>query len=112
MGAEARHALADIAFKQGKLSLENQEIKDLLKMKPKYNYWIGKGMILRARIYMVEDNLFQAEQDLRGIREHYTNFEDGIMEEANELWDELMQLKDAPKDIEEVNERTIEIDEN
>ena len=81
-------------------------------MKPKYNYWIGKGMILRARIYMVEDNLFQAEQDLRGIREHYTNFEDGIMEEANELWDELMQLKDAPKDIEEVNERTIEIDEN
>ena len=112
MGAEARHALADIAFKQGKLSLAHQEIKDLLKMKPKYNYWIGKGMILRARIYMVEDNLFQAEQDLRGIREHYTNFEDGIMDEANELWDELMQLKDAPKDIEEGNERTIEIDEN
>ena len=34
----------------------------------------------------------------------------GVKDEANELWDELMQLKDAPKDIEEEGERTIEID--
>lgn len=110
--AEARFALADIAFKQGDFTAAHTGISGLIKMKPKYNYWVAKGLILRARVYMSEDNLFQAEQDLRSIREHYPINDDGVMDEANQLWDELMQLKDAPKTIEEEGERTIEIIEN
>ena len=112
LAAEARFALADISYKQGKYEEAHEGIKGLIKMKPKYNFWVAKALILRARVYMAEDNLFQAEQDLRSIREHYTVDDDGVMDEANQLWDELMQLKDAPKDIEEEGEKTIEIIDN
>jgi hypothetical protein len=111
MGAEARFCLADIAYQQGKMVDAHTELDGLLKMKPKYNYWVAKALILRARVYMAEDNLFQAESDLKSILEHYPTQDDGIIDEANELWNELMQLKDAPKDIETEGERTIEIDE-
>jgi len=109
MGAEARYSLADIAYQEGNNTKAHAEIQGLLKMKPKYNFFVAKGLILRARVYMSEDNLFQAESDLKSIREHYPISDDGIIDEANELWNELMQLKDAPKDIEEEGERTIEI---
>ena len=109
-GAEARYLLADIKFRDGDLDGTLTEIENLLKMRPAYNYWIAKGIMLRSKVYMAQDNLFQAEQDLKSIIQHYGNTTDGILDEANALWDELMQLKDAPKDIEEEGERVIEID--
>ncbi|MCR9171616.1 MAG: tetratricopeptide repeat protein [bacterium] len=109
-GAEARFLLADIKFRDDDMEGALSDIEKLLKMRPAYNYWIAKGIMLRSRVYMAQDNLFQAEQDLKSIRLHYKNTTDGILDEANALWDELMQLKDAPKDIEEEGERVIEID--
>ncbi|MDB3906062.1 tetratricopeptide repeat protein [Crocinitomicaceae bacterium] len=109
-GAEARFLLAEIKFRDGDLEGTLTEIENLLKMRPAYNYWIAKAIMLRSKVYMAQDNLFQAEQDLKSIRLHYENTTDGILDEANALWDELMQLKDAPKDIEEEGERVIEID--
>ena len=76
-GAEARYALADIAYKQSNLTDAHSEIDGLLKMKPKYFIWVARALILRARVYMSEDNLFQAEQDLRSIRDHYPHDDDG-----------------------------------
>lgn len=109
-GAEARFLLAEIKFRDDDLNGALTEIENLLKMRPAYNYWIAKSIMLRSKVYMAQDNLFQAEQDLKSIIQHYQNQNDGIIDEANILWDELMQLKDAPKDIEEEGERVIEID--
>jgi tetratricopeptide (TPR) repeat protein len=109
-GAEARYLLADIKFRDNDLAGTLTEIENLLKMRPSYNYWVAKGIMLRSKVYMAQDNLFQAEQDLKSIIQHYQIQDDGILDEANMLWDELMQLKDAPKDIEEEGERVIEID--
>jgi len=109
-GAEARYLLADIKFRDNDLDGTLTEIENLLKMRPAYNYWIAKGIMLRSKVYMAQDNLFQAEQDLKSIIQHYQDQSDGILDEANMLWDELMQLKDAPKDIEEEGERVIEIE--
>ena len=111
MGAEARYCLADIAFQEDKLDDAHDEISGLLKMKPKYNYWVAKGLILRSRVYMNENNLFQAESDLKSIQQHYPISNDGIIDQANKYWDELMQLKNVSKEIEEAEEKTIEIDE-
>jgi predicted Zn-dependent protease len=111
MGAEARYCLADIAFQEDKLDDAHDEISGLLKMKPKYNYWVAKGLILRSRVYMNENNLFQAESDLKSIQQHYPISDDGIIDQANQYWDELMQLKNVSKEIEEAEEKTIEIDE-
>ena len=103
--------MAEIAFQEGQLSAAHDEISGLLKMKPKFNYWVAKGLILRSRVYMSESNLFQAESDLKSIRQHYSIEDDGILDEANQYWDELMQLKNVSKEAEEVDEKTIEIDE-
>lgn len=110
MGAEARYYMSSIYYEQENFTQALSEVDGLIKMKPTYNFWVAKGLIMKARILMAQDDLFQAEQTLKSILEHYPNDNDGIIDEANELWDELMQLKDAPKDITTEGERTIEID--
>lgn len=111
--AEARFSLADIFFQQNHLEDADKEITGILKQKPAYNYWIAKGLILRSRIYIKQDKLFESEQNLKSVLEHYKVDDDGIMDEANELWNELMQLKEQPKSITPEPNHIIEInDEN
>jgi hypothetical protein len=45
------------------------------------------------------------------VIENYTIQDDGILLEANQLWDELMQLKTTPKVLEEKQSTEIEINE-
>ena len=70
-GAEARFLLAEIKFRDGDMDGALTEIENLLKMRPAYNYWIAKGIMLRSKVYMAQDNLFQAEQDLKSIIQQY-----------------------------------------
>ena len=107
--AQARFSLADMYFLNGNYSEADAEVTKLLKMKPAYNYWIAKGLILRTRVYMAQDQLFDAEQTLQSVRDHYKNQTDGIMDEANALWDELMQLKNQPKNLAPDSNPTIDI---
>jgi hypothetical protein len=60
---------------------------------------------------MLQDDLFQAEQTLKSVIDHYPDEDDGILAEANELWDELMQLKNQPKSVQEEEETVIEVNE-
>jgi hypothetical protein len=80
-------------------------------MKPTYNYWVAKGLVLQTRVLMAQDDLFQAEQTLKSVIDHYPDQEDGVLAEANELWDELMQLKNPPKAVEKEQETVIEVKE-
>ncbi|MFT7344885.1 MAG: tetratricopeptide (TPR) repeat protein [Lentimonas sp.] len=99
MGAEVKFILAQIAYNEMDYSASDKAVRDLVKMKPSYNYWVAKGLILQSRSTINQDDLFQAEQTLKSVRDHYPNSEDGIMEEANLLWDQLMTIKSAPKEI-------------
>jgi hypothetical protein len=60
----------------------------------------------------VQDDLFKAEQTLKMVLDHYKEQNDGILIEANELWDELMQLKNRTKSVEETGDAEIELNEN
>jgi len=113
MGSEAQFTLAQIYFNQENLSDAKSEIDQLLKMKPSYDFWIAKGLILKSRILIKEGDLFQSEQNLKAVMEHYPNTDDGILEEANTLWDDIMLLKTPPiEEPEDDNETKIEIDED
>jgi tetratricopeptide (TPR) repeat protein len=112
MGSEAKYLLADIYFKNKELALAETEIKALVKMKPSYNFWVAKGLMLQTRIHMLNDDLFQAEQTLKSVIDFYPDSNDGIQSEANDLWDELMQLKNPPATEEKEPEMKIEINEN
>ena len=113
MGSEAQFTLAQIHFNKEDLSAAKGEIDQLLKMKPSYDFWIAKGLILKSRILIKEGDLFQSEQNLKAVIEHYPSSDDGILEEANILWDEIMILKNPIiEESEDDNETKIEIDED
>jgi tetratricopeptide (TPR) repeat protein len=110
-GAEAKYSLAAAAFKTHELDKADSEIRGLLKMKPAYNYWIAKGLILQTRVLIGKDDLFQAEQTLKSVIDNYSYKEDGILSDANQLWDELMQLKNPIKSVGQEPENVIEVKE-
>ena len=111
IGSEAKYTLATINFKQQKYGQADAEIKSLLKMKPAYNYWVAKALILQARIMIINEDLFQAEQTLKSVLDFYPDQSDGVLSESNELWNELMQIKNPviEEKLEEI--KTIEIKE-
>lgn len=111
MAAEAKYSIAEIYYKQVDYAKADIEIRELIKMKPSYNFWVAKGLILQSRILIIQNDLFQAEQTLKSVIEHYPNTDDGIISEAQELFDELMQLKSKPKSLEEEEETVIDVNE-
>ena len=113
MGSEAQFTLAQIHYEQGDLESSNLEIQELLKMKPSYDFWIAKGLILKSKILVQEEDLVQAEQNLNAVIEHYPISDDGILQEAAELMESIETLKNTSSEsTEEDNETKIEIDED
>jgi predicted Zn-dependent protease len=114
-GAEARYTLAEIAFAEKDMAKTDEAIKNVLAMKPAYDYWIAKSILLQAKVFIEKGDLFQAEQSVNTVLANYPHKEDGILSEAKQQIDELTQLK-APKVEEEAPVPTevapeIEIDE-
>ena len=111
MGAEAKYLLAKINFLNNEYNETLAEIKALLRMKPSYNYWVAKGLLLQAKTEIILELYFEAENNLKSVIDHYPIQEDGILEEANALWDELMQIKNVENTIEDEPEKRIEIND-
>ena len=111
--AESRYYLAEIYFKNNTPILAEKEINLILKMKPSYNFWIGKSLILKTKIDINNGDYVQAEQGLKSVIDFYPkNLNDGVLVEASELWDELMQLKNPSKVIIEEPDKKIDINQN
>lgn len=110
-GAEAKYKLAELYFNEMDFEQSEQTVRELLKRKPAYNFWVAKGLILQAKMAIAKEDYFQAEQTLKSVIDHYPIPDDGILMSANEVWDELMQIKDQPKEVEEDEAPIIELNE-
>jgi hypothetical protein len=84
-----------IYFIQKDLVKADAEARALLKMKPTYNYWIARALILQSKICIEQNNLFQAEQTINSVLDHYPEKEDGIITEANEVKVTIENLKNG-----------------
>jgi len=109
---ESKFYLAQIAFDENKPDQAENLVRELLKIKPAYDYWIAKGLILQTKVSMKKEDLFNAEQTLSSVIDNYKYKDDGILEEADALWGELMQIKKMPKQTEEKPVNVIELDES
>lgn len=98
---ESKFYLAQIDFDENHIETAENHLRELLKIKPAYDFWTAKGLILQTKIYIKKNDLFNAEQTLSSVIDNYKYKEDGILEEADVLWAELMQQKNMPKQIEE-----------
>lgn len=112
--SESKFTLANNAFKQNDLTATETLVRELLKMKPKYDYWIAKGLLLQTKVLMTKKDYFQAENTINSVIDNYPVADDGIITEANELYDEIMQLKSQPNAQEKmgVEPTVIEVQEN
>jgi len=97
--AEAKFLVAEMSFSLKEYEKSEAEIMALTKMKPSYNYWVAKGLILQSKILIIKDDLFQAEETLNSIIDYYKVKDDGIVDEATAALNELMQLKNKEKEI-------------
>lgn len=109
---EAKFYLGDIAYEEGKYDAADTHVKELLKIKPAYDFWTAKGLMLQVKAYIKKDDLFKAEQTLKSVIDNYKYKDDGILEEADALWAELMQIKNMPKPTSTKTINVIELDEN
>lgn len=109
--AESKFCLAEIQYKANNFEKAELEVRELLKMKPAYDYWVANALILQTRILIAKKDLFQAEYTLKSVIDNYTDQDDGILMDANQLWDELMQVKNKPKDVKDPGTTIIEIKE-
>ena len=88
MGAEAKYELCLSAFRKGQTDQSEALIYELSENYSDYPYWVAKGFILLADIYVQRGNTFQAEQTLQSIIDNFEG--DDLRQVAQE---KLNQLK-------------------
>jgi TolA-binding protein len=71
LGAEAKYMIAYIDFVTGKYTEAENGIFELSENYASYDYWVAKGFLLLADIYLATGNEFQARETLKSIVEHY-----------------------------------------
>ncbi len=71
LGAEAKYQLALIHFQNNEFDQSESLIYQIPEQYADYDYWIAKGFILLADIYVKRDNTFQAEQTLQSVIDNY-----------------------------------------
>ncbi|HLN52167.1 MAG TPA: tetratricopeptide repeat protein [Lentimicrobium sp.] len=70
-GAEALYNLSQIAFEMKDYSTAENNVFKLSSDYPSYQYWMAKGFLILADIYVIQDNNFQAKQTLQSIIDNY-----------------------------------------
>lgn len=110
MAVQARFNIAEIYFLQNDHKRSEEQIRELLKMRPSYDYWTAKAILLQAKNFMKTGDLFQAESALNSVTNNYMNQSDGVLNEAAQIRAELETLKNSPKDVQD-NTRFIEIND-
>ncbi len=71
-GAESKYYQALIAFNNNNDKNAEELVYQLSDQYTDFEYWIAKGFILLADIYLKRDNSFQAEQTLKSIINNYS----------------------------------------
>lgn len=75
-GAEASYRLAQQYFDEGNVSAAEKEINRLIDAGTPHQYWMARGFILLADIYIGKNDNFQARQYLLSLKNNYKGEDD------------------------------------
>lgn len=109
IAAESQYYLATKLHLDEDYKASEQAVRKLIKQNGGYSYWVAKALILQAKNSIGLDDLVQAEFTLNSIINGYTLTDDGILNEANEVKQVLISLKNKDKNINADSDNTIEI---
>lgn len=109
IGAESHYLIAYIYHLQQDYSSSETEVRSIVKKRSSYSYWVAKALILQAKNSMAIEDYVQAEYTINSVLDNYKNQNDGILEEARVVKEELMNRKNQQKSIQIEDGGTIEI---
>jgi TolA-binding protein len=104
--AESKYHMADIYFKLDSFKTSTQIINSIVSQVPSYDYWIAKGLILLADIFLAQGDAFQAKATLQSIVDNYDG--DPMIIQIAET--NLQKIIEMETEEEEVEEEPLEID--
>lgn len=110
-GTEALYTLSKSYYELGNYDKSEKIHTAIMKRKPAYDYWIAKSLILQAQVFEKTGDLFQAEQTINLVISNYPKKDDDILTEAQKVKEEILHIKDQPKDVENNKNRTIDIND-
>jgi TolA-binding protein len=71
MGAESKYMLAQLEFENARYDDCEKTVFDLSENYASYDFWVAKGFLLLADVYVKKGNTFQAKQTLQSIIDNY-----------------------------------------
>lgn len=101
--AIAKYRVCEILYIEKKYNEAEDELFEFIKQKPTYDYWLAKGFILLADVYVKLDDNYQAKATLQSVIDNYVG-DDDIIETATAKLDAIKAAEragDAPKVNEE-----------
>ncbi|MBI4645537.1 MAG: tetratricopeptide repeat protein [Bacteroidia bacterium] len=104
-GAEAKYRVAELYHNMNQDSLAEIEVIDFNRQMTPHKYWVAKGILLLSGIYVKKGDTFQAKAMLYSIITNYGELNDGIVEEAENMLEEIVATEQA----EEILDRSLEM---
>jgi len=93
-GAEAQYYIAKITYDEAKYDECRKEIFALDDHYASYGYWVIKGFVLLADVYIAKEDYFQARATLRSILDAYDE-DEAIVAECKAKLEEIKHLESA-----------------
>jgi TolA-binding protein len=75
-GAEAKYQLAQLYYNNEDVVRAEKELLDFIEKGTPHQYWLARGFVLLADIYMDKGDDFQARQYLTSLKRNYSGSED------------------------------------
>lgn len=88
--AASKYRIAEILYLQNKLDTAEKAVFSLINHDPAYEYYLAKGLLLLADIYISKDDAFQAKATLQSILDNYEG-DDEILKQSQDKLNEIIE---------------------